>query len=209
MVWGFPWGAEELILWPYSTIDILRDFVQVVCVCMLVAQSCPDSLQPRELGPSRILCPWNSPGKVKALSHVWLFATPWTVACQAPPSMWFYRQEYWSGLPFPSPGDLPDLGIKSGSSTLQTLPSEPPGKPKNTGVGSHSFLLRVSPTKGLNLVLLHGRQILYHLHHQRSQPLGFRDSVCFCFYLKRSFGEGNGNPLQYSCLENPMDWGAW
>ena len=46
--------------------------------------------------------------KVKPLSHVPLFATPWTVACQAPLSMGFFRQEYWNGLPFPSPGDLPD-----------------------------------------------------------------------------------------------------
>ena len=45
---------------------------------------------------------------VKLLSCVWLFAAPWTVAYQAPPSMGFSRQEYWSGLPFPSPGDLPD-----------------------------------------------------------------------------------------------------
>ena len=56
--------------------------------------------------------------KVKSLSHVRLFATPWTVACQAPPSMGFSRQEYWSGLPFPSPGDLPDPGIEPGSPTL-------------------------------------------------------------------------------------------
>ena len=57
-------------------------------------------------------------------------ANPWTVAYQAPPSMGFSRQEYWSGLPFPSPGDLPDPGIKPGSSALQpdALPSEPPGK---------------------------------------------------------------------------------
>ena len=69
--------------------------------------------------------------KVKSLSCVWLFATPWTVAYQAPPSMGFSRQEYWSGLPFPSPGDLPDPGIEPGSSTSQAdaLPSEPPGKP--------------------------------------------------------------------------------
>ena len=69
--------------------------------------------------------------KVKSLSHVWPFATPWTVAHQAPTSMEFSRQEYWSGLPFPSPGDLPNPGIKPGSPTLQadTLPSEPPGKP--------------------------------------------------------------------------------
>ena len=45
--------------------------------------------------------------------------TPWTVACQAPLSMGFSRQEYWSGLPFPSPGDLPDPGIEPGSPTLQ------------------------------------------------------------------------------------------
>ena len=67
--------------------------------------------------------------KVKSLSHVWLFATPWTVAYQAPLSMGFSRQEYWVGLPFPSPGDLPDPGIEPGSPALQTdaLPSEPPG----------------------------------------------------------------------------------
>ena len=68
--------------------------------------------------------------KVKSVSRVQLFATPWTVAHQAPLSMEFSRQEYWSGLPFPSPRDLPDPGIKPGSSTLQAdvLPSEPPGK---------------------------------------------------------------------------------
>ena len=49
---------------------------------------------------------------MKVLNHVRLFATPWTVAYQAPPSMGFSRQEYWSGLSFPSPGDLPDLGIE-------------------------------------------------------------------------------------------------
>ena len=55
------------------------------------------------------------------------FATPWTVACQALLSMGFSRQEYWSGLPFPSPGDLPDSGIEPGSPTLQAnfLLSEP------------------------------------------------------------------------------------
>ena len=57
--------------------------------------------------------------KVKSLSRVRLFATPWTVAYQAPLSMRFSRQEYWSGLPFPSPGDLPDPGIEPGSPALQ------------------------------------------------------------------------------------------
>ena len=65
--------------------------------------------------------------KVKLLSRVRLFETPWTVAHQAPPSMEFFRQEYWSGLPFPSSGDLPDPGIQPGSPRLQAdaLPSEP------------------------------------------------------------------------------------
>ena len=69
---------------------------------------------------------------MKLLSRVQLFVTPWTVANQASPSMGFSRQEYWSGLLFPSPGDLPDPGIEPGSPTLQadSLPSEPPGKPK-------------------------------------------------------------------------------
>ena len=66
----------------------------------------------------------------KSLSHIWLFATPCSIALQAPLSMGFSRQEYWSALPFPSSGDLPNPGIKPGSPALQadSLPSEPPGK---------------------------------------------------------------------------------
>ena len=66
--------------------------------------------------------------KVKLLSRVQLFAAPWTLAYQAPLSIEFSRQEHWSGLPFPSPGDLPNPGIEPGSPTLRadTLPSEPP-----------------------------------------------------------------------------------
>ena len=65
-------------------------------------------------------------------SHVQLFATPQTVACQVPLSMGFSRQEYWNGLPFPPPGDLPDLGIQPTSSAATALAgtsfiSEPPG----------------------------------------------------------------------------------
>ena len=68
---------------------------------------------------------------MKSLTCVHLFVTPWTVAYQAPPSMGFSRQGCWSGVPFPSPGDLPDPGIEAGSPALQAdaLPSEPPGKP--------------------------------------------------------------------------------
>ena len=70
--------------------------------------------------------------KVKLLSRVRLFVIPWTVAYQAPPAMGFSRQEYRSGLPFPSPGDLPDQGIEPESPALQAdaLPSEPLGKPR-------------------------------------------------------------------------------
>ena len=69
--------------------------------------------------------------EVKSLSHVRLYATAWTVAYQAPPSMEFSKQEYWSGLQFPPPGDLPNPGIEPESPALQadTLLSEPPGKP--------------------------------------------------------------------------------
>ena len=72
--------------------------------------------------------------KVKSLSHVQLFATPWTVALQAPLSMGFSRQENWSGLPFPSPGDLPDPGIKPESPVSPVLAGQffitvLPGKP--------------------------------------------------------------------------------
>ena len=71
--------------------------------------------------------------------------------------MEFSRQEYWSGLPYPLPGDFPNLGIKPGSATLQanSLPYEPPVKPKNTGVGSLSLLQGIFPTQDLNWGLLH------------------------------------------------------
>ena len=72
--------------------------------------------------------------KVKSLSGFQLFVTKWTVAYQASPSMGFSRKEYWSGLPLPSPGDLPDPGIALRSPALRAdaLPSEPPGKPQYT-----------------------------------------------------------------------------
>ena len=65
------------------------------------------------------------------LSHVQLFAVSWTVVCQAPLSMEFSRQQYWSGVTFPSPGDLPNPGIALASPALEadSLPLTPPGKP--------------------------------------------------------------------------------
>ena len=85
-------------------------------------------------------------GFVQSLSHVRLFVTPCTVARQAPLSTGFSRQECWSGVPFPSPGDLPDPGIKPESPTLQagSLPSDPPGglnadKKQEAGIATFVF----------------------------------------------------------------------
>ena len=69
--------------------------------------------------PSYLIHIQNTEEEVKSLSRVRLFVTPWTEAHQAPPSMKFSRQEYWSGLPFPSPGNLPNLGIEPGTPLLQ------------------------------------------------------------------------------------------
>ena len=93
--------------------------------------------------------------------------------------MEFSRPEYLSGYPFPSPGDLPNPGIKLRSPMLQadSLPAEPQGKPKNTGVGSLSLLQRIFPTQELNQGLLHCRQILYQLSYQGS--LKKAASICW------------------------------
>ena len=85
-------------------------------------------------------------------------------------SMGFSRPEHWSGQPFPSPGDLPDPGIKPRSPALQadSLPAEPPGKPKNTGVGILSHFQGIFPTQEMNWGLPHCRRILYQLSRQGS-----------------------------------------
>ena len=114
---------------------------------------------------------------------------PWTVAYQAPPSIKFSRQKYWSGLPFPSPLDLQYPEIEPRCPVLQAdaLLAEPPGMPnkasslvedhydrplnspgENCGVGSLSFLPGIIPTQGSNPVLQHCRQILYQLSHKGS-----------------------------------------
>ena len=95
--------------------------------------------------------------------------TPRTTACQAPLSMELSRQEYWSGLLCPSPGDLPNPGIEP-SLALQadSLTSEPAGKPKKTGVGRLSLLQGIFPTHESNPGLLHGRWIVYQLSYHGS-----------------------------------------
>ena len=104
------------------------------------------------------------------LSHVQLFATPWTVAHQALLSMGFSREEYWCGLPFPSPGDLPDPGIEPGSPTLQAdaLTSEPPALIK------YKILLLLLEPSGscLDLQIDRISQHLLDLHKKQLLCLG-------------------------------------
>ena len=142
--------------------------------------------------------------KVKSLSHVLLFTTPWTVAYQTPPSIEFSRQEYWSGLPFPSPGGLPNPGIEPGSPTLQadTLPSEPPGKYPSEGRQNenhnHRKLIKlITWTTALsNSMKLWARP--WRATQDGQVMVESSDKTW-------STGEGNGKALQYSCLENPMN----
>ena len=91
-----------------------------------VSSSYKDTV-PLQLG-SYLYNSWNTyfHQEVKLLSHVWLFVIPWTVAYRVPPSVEFFRQEYWNGLPFPSPGDLSKPGIEPRPSTLP-VDALPPG----------------------------------------------------------------------------------
>ena len=92
--------------------------------------------------------------------------------------MEFSRPEYWSGQPSPSPGDLPNPGIEPRSPALQadSLPAEPRGKPKNTGVGSQSLVQGIFQTQESNQGLLHCRPIPSELSHQRSPRRKREDS---------------------------------
>ena len=106
---------------------------------------------------------------MKSLSCVWLFATPWTISHQAPPSMGFSRQEYWSGLPFPSPGDLPNPGIEPGSPALyaDTLLSEPQGKSPSPWV---QLNLLCDPQSPCDLVSLPSWLTLFHSPVNHTAP---------------------------------------
>ena len=122
---------------PAITMMLINKRCRSVLSCSVMS----DSLQPHQLQPARLLCPWG-----------------------------FSRQEYWSGLPCPPPGDHPNPGIELGSSALQvdSLPAETPGKPKNTGVGSLSLRQGIFPIQESNRGLLHCRRILYQLSSQGS-----------------------------------------
>ena len=128
------------------------------CCAVLSCSVVSDSLQPHGLQPIRLLCPWG-----------------------------FSRQEYWSSLPCSPPGDLPNVGIKPRSPALQadSLPSEPPGKPKNTGADSLSLLQGIFPTQEWNQGLLHCKRILYQLSYQRSPLCRVYHAKCRAQWIKR------------------------
>ena len=132
--------------------------------------------------------------KVKSFSRVQLFVIPWTAAYQAPPSMGFSRQEYWSGVPLPSPyvciNMLIDhlLFIHCQLSSLRRR--------------------QWHPTPGLLPGKSHGRRSLVGCSPWDHEESDMTQRLHFHFSLSR-IGEGNGNSLQRSCLNNPRDGGAW
>ena len=112
---------------------------------------------------------WGQTESEKKISPVQFFVTPWTIAHQAPLSMEFSRQEFWSGLLLPSPGDLPNPGIKPRSLTLQedSLPTEPPGKP-NYGGGNEDMETSFKRSHACTVVL--GAPHPAADHHQPKPP---------------------------------------
>ena len=104
-------------------------------------------------------------------------------------SMEFSRLEYWSGQPFPSPGDLPNPGIKPRSPAWQadSLPAEPQGKPKNTGVGSLFLPQGIFPTQESNWGVLHCRWILYQLSYERNPTKGIYMNFKFTENKKQKY----------------------
>ena len=124
--------------------------------------------------------------KWKSLSCVRLFATPWTIILQA-------RILEWVSISFSSGSSQPKDWTQVSALQADSLPAEPQGKPKNTGVGSQSLLQGIFPTQESNQGLLHCRRILYQL-----SPAD-KNANFFFQYLFTDF----------SCLESPMDRGAW
>ena len=158
------------------------------------------------------------------LSHVWLFVTPWTVACQASLSMGYSRQEYWSRFLFSSPGDLPNPGIETSASTTS------PASGRFSTAVTIIIMPYVNRKFGVNNILSHAllsvmirRTWFYMRPHEESGvqrgELGFPGSAVVKnppanagdTDLIPGSGRppGEGNPLQCSCLENPMDRRAW
>ena len=113
---------------------------------------------------------------VQSPSCVQLFVTPWTVPCQTPVSMAYSRQEYWSRLSFPSPGDLPYPGIEPRSPALQAdaLTSEPPGKRNTKECSKYYTIALTSHTSKVMLKILQAKLQKYMNHELPDIQAGFR-----------------------------------
>ena len=133
---------------------------------------------------------------MKSLSRVWLFATLWTVGHPAPLSMGFPRQEYWSGVPSPSPFNL-------NTCTKYTWPLL---KLKNRKQNLHRNSQPCPPSR--NSSLMWARNLASQVVHGKESTCKEGDSGSIPGSRRTPGGE-HGNPLQYSCLGNPMDRGAW
>ena len=159
-------------LWGASGIHFIRKNQRfLLCLCMLHVSGPPLRWSTFQIWESIHVC------MLSCFSHVQIFAALWTEAHQAPLSVGFPRQEYWSGSPCPPPEDLPSPGIEP---TCLTSPALAGG-----------FFTTESPGRTLKVY---------------SWMLKIVFTLCL---ISASPGEENGNPLPYSCLENPMDGGAW
>ena len=171
-----------------------------VCYGCQVTSVVSNSVRPRRLQPTQFPRPWDSPGKntgvgchfllqcmkvkVKSLSPVWLFATPWTAAYQAPPSMGYSRQDHWSGSPLPSPmhesekwkwsrSALPDSLRPHGLQPTRLLcPWDIPGK--STKVGCHC-LLWWWRTRGVKIWLVRLGLVQKKDHQKSNTMVGKKD----------------------------------
>ena len=160
---------------------------------------------------------------MKSLSHVRLLVTPWTAAYQAPESMGFAREEYWSGVPLPSPGsnfnEMRETSAMINRSLLYYV--EYHRELVETVIDlRHLFcwyVIHFSPQLFTMVMAPHSSTLAWKIPWTekpgRLQSWGHEESDTterphFHFSLS-CIGEGNGNPLQCSCLENPRDGGAW
>ena len=169
-----------------------------VCVCVCVGRG---GFGKKGLNLQKISCSViisvlkQQQVKVLSLSSVWLFVTPWTVAHQAPLSMEFSRQEYWNGLPFPSPGDLLYPGTKPRTPVVDRfLTVWTIRKALQAIAKSHHILLRSYFIFGDS----DGKESAHNAGDTGLIPGS-----------ERWPGEGNVDPLHYSCQGNSMDRGVW
>ena len=129
--------------------------------------------------------------------------------------MGFSRPEYWRGLPFSSAGDLSNPGIEPRSPALRvgSLSAEPPGKPRNTGVGSLSLLQGIFPTQESNQGLLHCRRILYQLSYQGNPNISLADhkilaliiQLCQTLYDPMAYSQP-GSSVQRILQARILEW---